>query len=290
MSTEPEPPFHKENIYIIDPENAAEVARLVNLDRLTTKAMGGPLAGLPALPKDAQILDIACGPGGWVLDIAFAHPYIDVAGIDISQTMIKYAGARARSQGLENASFGVMDASEPLDFSDNTFHLVNGRYLFGSLQREKWPQLLGECMRILRPGGILRMCEAELAGKTNSAAYEQLNAWFAQALQRGGYGFSCDGRTFGIMPVLPALLRNAGCEDIQLQAYAIDFSAGTETWADFYHNAAVGFKMLEPFFFRTQVTTQPEFDEVYARAMQEMHMDTFCGVWYFLGVWGIKPV
>jgi hypothetical protein len=36
----------EENTYLLDPESPVELARLINLDRLATRAAGGPLAGL----------------------------------------------------------------------------------------------------------------------------------------------------------------------------------------------------------------------------------------------------
>jgi SAM-dependent methyltransferase len=85
------------NTYIFDAESPTELARLINQDALTTRAMGGPLGGL--LPQQIvglhQVLDLACGPGGWVLDVAFAFPDIEVAGIDLSRSMVEYADGRA---------------------------------------------------------------------------------------------------------------------------------------------------------------------------------------------------
>src|ERR1700730_11838359 len=99
----------EENTYIFDTESAVEMARLIDQDRVVTLGMGGALTGIPDLPIGAQILDLGCGPGGWVLDVAHARPDVEVAGVDISKTMIAYAHARARTQLLTNASFGVMD-------------------------------------------------------------------------------------------------------------------------------------------------------------------------------------
>jgi len=103
----------EENTYIFDTESALEMARLINQERMITTAMGGALSGVPELPTQAHVLDLGCGPGGWALDVAFIYPDAKVAGIDISQTMIGYANARAHAQLLTNASFGVMDIREP---------------------------------------------------------------------------------------------------------------------------------------------------------------------------------
>src|SRR5437588_5676239 len=98
----------KENAYFNDPESGAEMARLTDQDRLLTKGMGGLFPERSDLSSIQRILDIGCGPGGWTLDVAYTYPDKEVVGIDISQTMINYARARARVQGLDNASFRVM--------------------------------------------------------------------------------------------------------------------------------------------------------------------------------------
>src|SRR5258708_3157755 len=53
--------------YVIDAENAAEMARLLLQDQLLTRAMGGPLAEQVDMSQVHRVLDIGCGPGGWVL-------------------------------------------------------------------------------------------------------------------------------------------------------------------------------------------------------------------------------
>jgi ubiquinone/menaquinone biosynthesis C-methylase UbiE len=154
--------------------------------------MGGPLAEYPpeTVVSFQRVLDLACGPGGWVLDVAFASPETEIAGVDISKTMIDYAGARARSQSLTNVSFGIMDITHPLDFSENAFDLVNARFINGVFRRDAWIPLLTECRRVLRQGGLLRLTEMVDIGVSNSPAFEQMNVWLYEAMWKLGYGFS----------------------------------------------------------------------------------------------------
>ncbi|HEV2654173.1 MAG TPA: methyltransferase domain-containing protein [Ktedonobacteraceae bacterium] len=276
------------NTYVLETESAEEMGRQGHLDHVVTRAMGGPLAHLPLAP-DAKILDIACGTGGWVLDAAFERPDSEVAGIDISKVMINYANARARSEGRTNASFGVMDVRQPLDFSDNTFDLVNGRWLTSFLLRQDWPVLLKECLRITKPGGIIRITESDTWGLTNSAGYQNLLDVMYRTMHKGGYGFSPDGKTLGITPKLPGFLRQLGCEQIQVQAHAIDFSAGTNTWADFYHNVLIATQEGNPYPIRMGITTKEELSAWRTQMEIEMHQDDFGGFFYLTSVWGTKP-
>ena len=276
------------NNYVIDAESPTEMARLIQLDRMITNGMGGPLTDIPQrLMHD--ILDIACGPGGWVLDVAFSFPYVEVAGIDISRTMIDYANARARTQRLHNASFGVMDITQPIDFPDTAFDLVNTRFLIGVLSQEKWAPFLTECFRLVKPGGILRLTETQDYGRTNSRAYEDFLALTSEALYRAGYGFAVDGRTFDMTHMLPSLLRDAGFQDIHITAHALNISAGTDVWPDFYQNGEISFQMITPLLLKTGVTDQATLDALFPRIVGDLRRESFRGMWHYTTVWGIKP-
>ncbi len=167
-----DPPAAKENTYILDTEGAAEMARLTQQDRLLTKGMGGLFPERDDIAGMNAILDIACGPGGWVLDVAYTYAKIEVVGIDINRSMIEYARAQAHVQGLDNARFQVMDALQPLDFPDDSFDLVNARFLVAFMPRTAWPRFLQECLRITKPGGTIRLTEFDEPGRTNSLAFE----------------------------------------------------------------------------------------------------------------------
>ncbi|MBV9615324.1 MAG: class I SAM-dependent methyltransferase [Ktedonobacteraceae bacterium] len=273
--------------YVLDVESPTEMARLINLDQFITKGMGGALTGLEEFSLE-QILDVACGPGGWVLNAAFASPDVEVTGIDLSKTMIDYARARAQSQELPNAFFEIMNITRPLEFDDETFDLVNARFLVGVLKREQWAPLITECTRILRPGGILRLTETLNYGATTSRAYEQFFALCAQALFQAGYGFSVDGRTFDMTPVLPRLLRNAGYSTVHIKAHALEISAGTEGWSDFYRNADITSQTILPFLIKTNVATEEEGKALHDQLLVDLLSEDFCGMWHYVSAWGIK--
>jgi SAM-dependent methyltransferase len=282
------PDAKDDNTYLLDTESPAEMARLINQEHLLTLAMGGSLTGLPDASTFHHVLDLGCGPGGWVLDVAFSSPATEVTGIDISKTMIEYANARARSQLISNTSFGLMDITKPLDFANNSFDLINARFLFAALRRETWPSLIAECMRILRPGGILRVTEPIDIGVTTSPSYQRIMELWYQASWQAGYGFSVDGKTLGVSHMLPTLLRQIDLHSLQFRAHVLEVSAGTDAWFDFYRNAEVGGLQARPFFVKMGVATQPEIEALYQQALIEMHSEDFRGMWHYLSVWGHK--
>jgi cyclopropane fatty-acyl-phospholipid synthase-like methyltransferase len=256
-------------------------------DRLTTKAMGGLLPEQANLSAIHDILDIACGPGAWALDMAQAFPQKRVTGIDISRLMVEYAQAQAREKDLHNATFQVMDALNPLEFADNSFDLVNARFITGFMSKAAWPLLVRECMRILRPGGIIRLTEFE-ATISNSPSAEKLFALSTRAMQTTGQAFS-PGNNIGTTAMLGPLLRNAGYEQVQHQAYALDSSTGTEAHLSQFQNAMTFFKLLQPFLIKLGITTTEEVDVLYRRTMEEMMSADYCAVMFLLTAWGKKP-
>jgi ubiquinone/menaquinone biosynthesis C-methylase UbiE len=274
--------------YFVDPEERAEAARLMHQDRLVTQAMGEPLPERTDIGKMQTILDVACGPGGWALEVAHRFPHLQVVGVDISQTTINYATMHARVQGLGNASFRTMDVLGPLDFPDHAFDLVNARLLVAFLPRTHWPTFIKECVRVLRPGGILRLTEGEF-NFTTSPVLNTLEGHMMQALKKAGQGFSLDGSQCNITPMLVRLLRNAGCQHIGRRAHVIDFSAGEEPHDSFLENLVAASQLAQPFLIRMGGATQEELDGLQQALLEEMSAKDFNALWFLLTVWGTTP-
>ncbi len=288
MTTPVEPPAGG-NVYFNDPESGAEMARLIDQDRLITQGMGGPL---PEHSNDFaglhRILDIGCGPGGWLLDIAFEHPELEVVGIDISRAMTDYAQARAEVQGLHNASFHAMDMLQPLQFPEHFFDLVSSRFI-GFIPIKAWTTYLHECLRITKPGGIIRLVESEWWSLSTSLALEQQQGMLVRAFKKGGQSFSPSGNLLGITPMLRSLLREAGCIDIRHLAHAIDYSFGEEVHQAFCKDCALIFRLAQPFLVGRGIATQEELDQNQQQLEWDMMQQDFRAIMFILTAWGQKP-
>ena len=147
-----------ESAYIMDAEKAAEMHRVQQQGQMVTHAMGGLLPEIENLTSIKNVLDLGCGPGDWAIDLAYANPHMEVLGVDVSPTMLAYANLRKTSQ---NVSFRQMNILEPLELPDESFDMINARLLFASLPKVAWPGFLHECLRLLRPGGTIRLTEPE---------------------------------------------------------------------------------------------------------------------------------
>ncbi len=277
-----------ESTYPIDPENAVEMARLLNQDMMTTKAMGGPLSEQADAPLFHDVLDLACGPGGWVLDVARLLPGATVTGVDISKLMTDYGRATAKARSLHNAHFTTMNIQEPFLFADDSFDLVNARALVAVLTPRTWPIMLHEAFRICRYGGIMRLTEAEMP-ITNSPAFEETTQMALNAFSMTGRNFGPTARNFGITPMLSRLLKGAGFSNIRYKAYGVDTSAGTEGYESFYQDFMVVFQLGKPFFVKLGLTTDEQYEKLYQQTLCEMRSPDFCVMSYSLTVWGEKP-
>lgn len=279
------------NICAIDAKSDAEQSHLIKQEVLLNKAMGGPLAeqAEEALDSIHAVLDLGCGPGGWVHTVAQTYPQMQATGIDISTTMIAYAQAMGRAMHLSNAHFHVMDATKPLDFPDASFDLVNARLISGFLLPEQWPLLMEECKRLLRPGGILRLTEGEWGIITGTApATARLFRLGMDALHRAGRNFSPDGRYYAITPMLRQFLWQAGFHDLHFHAIVIDHSAGTPAHRSFCEDYQFLFKLGQPFILQQHLATQEELDTLYEQAVGEMLAANFGALMYLLTIWGKK--
>nr|BBH92374.1 hypothetical protein KTA_05730 [Thermogemmatispora argillosa] len=274
--------------YPIDTEQVDELARLIQQDRLANEAMGSLFPEGQTLPEGGRLLDLACGPGGWTTEVAFQYPSVEVIGVDISPNLVEYANTHARSRGLTNVHFQVMNVMQPLAFPDASFDLINGRFLASFMLPEAWPRLLAECFRLLKPGGVLRLTETE-GGLTSSPATERYFFLMAQALKRAGQSFSPDGRHIGITPVLARLLRRAGFHDVRLHAGAADCSSDAPLHYAFFKDLFVAFTLIKPFLVRIGLISREELDQLYQQAVAEMQSEDFCAISTWLTVWGHKP-
>ena len=274
--------------YVVDAENVAEMARLTKQARMLSEHLGLLPPAVDVGSQD-RILDIGCGPGEWVLEIARRFPANRVSGIDISERMIAYDRYYVNDHGITNAHFQVMDARQPLAFPDASFDLVNARFVVGFLSTTTWPQLLRESFRVLRPGGIFCSSEPESLGTTTSPSLAQYNLLVTQAMRLSGQCFSPLGEQYGIAAMQRRLFQEAGFQDLQQEAFVINYSAGMPAHVAMYDNFKTFLKLLQPLLVQRGLSTQGEIEALYARTLEEMTSDDFCAVAFFQRVWGKKP-
>ncbi|CAG8457977.1 5347_t:CDS:2 [Cetraspora pellucida] len=60
---------------------------------------------------------------------------------------------------ITTTEFVIRNVLEGLPFGDDSFDFVFQRFLFIGYPKEKWPFVINEIVRVLKPGGFLELCE-----------------------------------------------------------------------------------------------------------------------------------
>ncbi|MFP8877321.1 MAG: class I SAM-dependent methyltransferase [Myxococcota bacterium] len=102
-----------------------------------------------------RILDVGCGTGRTLLQIARAVPGQQYYGVDLSPYYVEEA--REVLAGVPEVSLLAQDA-EKLPFRDGHFDVVTSCFLFHELPRANRARVMAEAFRVLRPGGLF-VCE-----------------------------------------------------------------------------------------------------------------------------------
>jgi SAM-dependent methyltransferase len=176
-----------------------------------------------------------------------------------------------------------------LPFPDASFDLVNAREIIGFTRTDQWVPLLRECIRILKPGGVVRFTEAEVSN-TNKPHIEKTLLTGFQAMNRAGMIFSPQGIALNIIPMLPGFFRDAGLERIGKMAHVIDFSENSDTRDALCQDMETAFPLIGPFLEKMGIITQQAWNELYQQALLEVYDEDFRNMWFILTVWGYKPI
>ncbi len=103
--------------------------------------------------RPQRILDLGCTVGHNTGAWKDAFPDAEVHAIDVAAPCLRYALARARSQGRA-IHFRQMNA-ERLDFPDASFDLVFSSMFLHEIPRRGIGRVLREAHRVLAPGGLM---------------------------------------------------------------------------------------------------------------------------------------
>ncbi len=114
---------------------------------------------VPRLPglagrEDVAVLDVGCGAGGTVVELAKAYPRGRVVGIDLEPRSVEKAVGRIRAAGLEDRAEIRLAAAEDIE-ADGEFDLVTLIQVLHETKQEVRDTILSCAHAALRPGGLL---------------------------------------------------------------------------------------------------------------------------------------
>ena len=107
--------------------------------------------------------------------IALAFPEAEYHGVDVAAGLLRFGHLIAEQRGLP-IHFHQRDASRT-GFEAASFDLVLSNILFHETNSARLPQILRECRRVLKPGGV--MLHADVATQTSRLELDDqvMNDW-----------------------------------------------------------------------------------------------------------------
>lgn len=125
----------------------------------------------------AEILDVACGTGSALHQLARALPEHRYVGLDLSPFYIEVAKERSP----DGADIAYVAANgEAIPFDSGRFDAVTSVFLFHELPRRARRNVFAEMHRVLKPGGLLVIQDSAQASESPELASFQTR--FAQDL------------------------------------------------------------------------------------------------------------
>jgi len=113
--------------------------------------------------RGLAIVDLACGSGSFLADLAGAFPRARLLGADLSLPYLLEARRRSGAPG-------VQAAAERLPFADASLDAVTCVYLFHELPPKARTAVAAEIARVLKPGGLLAFADSVQADDAPEAA------------------------------------------------------------------------------------------------------------------------
>ena len=131
---------------------------------------------LPRLQSGQRLLDVGCGPGAVTTGLARAVAPGLVTGLDAAPDVLATARQHAAETRLRNIEF-VEGNVYALNHPDDTFDIVYANQLLQHLSDPV--AALREMRRVLRPGGLLAVRDADYATMQPHPKFPEFERWNA---------------------------------------------------------------------------------------------------------------
>ena len=267
----------------------AEAASLRFQHRLFHRELGTLFPATLPLGSISQVLDLSCGPGAWLLEVVQAYPSIHGVGVDQKPELIQSAREDAHLADATTASFHVVEQYEQLPYEDNSFDFVHVQRSSATITPTKWPGVLHELARILRPGGWLHFLDFEI-GPTSSDAINTFIHYLRVSHSKEERVFSSKSQALTSSIVFPRLLNEAGYKEVHYTLHAIDIGNQVGNSGKDYILAVLAEDThIASHLVKAGVVTQEEINSLTAVMYHDVHRLKYCATGMLISVVGMKP-
>ncbi len=175
------------------------------------------------LESGIDVLDIGCGRGLALMQLARRYPRSRFVGYDLSATAVDHASAESARRGLQNLRFAQKDLThweEPASFDWIT--------ALDAIHDQSRPDhVLAAIRRALRPGGVFLMQDIDLSSEPTENVIHPLGAMLyavscmhcmTVSLAQGGMGL---GAAWGVQ-LAEKMLGDAGFSQVRIHRFPHD--------------------------------------------------------------------
>ncbi|RUS17233.1 S-adenosyl-L-methionine-dependent methyltransferase [Endogone sp. FLAS-F59071] len=234
----------------------------------------------PINPNAELILDVGCGNGIWALEVAQQFPNAQVTGIDLSPP-------NEQQSNPKNLSYQRADMFEGLKFSDASVDYIFMRSMGLVIKDDKWASVLKEFLRVLKPGGMVELFEADLIHHNPGPVLHAFDGFFSSQCDEMGLDFTFTER-------LHERIQNCGFVDVSRRTLDIplgEWPTDTELKQFGFINKETNkslFKTMKNFYVVQWGITTDDYDLAVQEALEEF--DEYHGFTRFNVFIAQKPV
>ncbi len=236
-----------------------------------------------------RVLHLGCSTGEWLFDLAHLHSHLQCYGMETDEHLLREAIIRRNIGGMHRIELRKMTHWHALSAPDNYFDLIFTRYRTRSVSPHLWPQIIQECMRLLRPGGWLVIVDVDYF-ETSSPAFMALHHAAMQAMKYFQNSIDATGSSFGVTLQFYQMFQAAGLQEVRYDLDSLDFGFMSGSMGHHFMNNIMQYEQfVRPLVIQAHVLYAGEFDALVAQANVEMRARDFCGWGMLISTYGQKP-
>lgn len=236
---------------------------------------------LAPLQEPHTILDVGCGQGLWMREMAQEFPNATITGFDIDQRL--YGAALTRLPPGEptppNVRFIQADALQRFRFADAEFDFTHLRLVSGDIPPDRWRDVLGEMVRVTCAGGTVEVVDVLDMPRSQSPAFSAL-------LEASKRLMMAMRKPIGVAPELATLMRQAGLTAVHAQELLIGQSPAEQDLLRMTALATV--QATEPAVVHFGIRPAEQFRALFDQARDELSQGSAI-MWPLIGVYGERP-
>ncbi len=254
------------------------------IQRFASEYAPFPLAAHVPLATYETVLDVGCGAGHWMTDMARQHSHLTLYGIDTNPALLDHARLMARYRPQDDLLFSGQDIHNlsPAFRAKAAFDLVHVRFLKEHTTWGQWVRLFKTLLSLCKVGGSVIVTEYDYP-TTNSETF----AWWFKRLETA---LVMTGRTQKLPRELLELAHSCKWGNVRRVVQPIDLAFGTDAYEVLASHIDHLFALSEPLLYARDGSLKQEQArrELLRNLFIEVAAETFQGTWSWTTIVGTR--